>query len=171
MGETKDNPPAEEAKPEAATTTLTTAASSVVASNTTTAPPAITSAKNNTNNAVGGGGGAKAANDAPLTSSKHPPKQTEEDMKRVAEIAKKKKEEWLKTNKDREFAHRSRTRSVEAYEKLEQVRVILQSARFSQKSIQFFFRLRLSSRFLFFQFEQSVVLFLRAIGKGTRSLR
>jgi hypothetical protein len=172
MGETKDNPPAEEAKPEATTPTLTTAASSVVASNTTTAPPAITSAKNNTNNAGGGGGGgAKAANDAPLTSSKHPPKQTEEDMKRVAEIAKKKKEEWLKTNKDREFAHRSRTRSVEAYEKLEQVRVILQSARFSQKSIQFFFRLRLSSRFLFFQFEKSVVLFLRAIGKGTRSLR
>jgi len=171
MGETKDNPPAEEAKPEAATTTLTTAASSVVASNTTTAPPAITSAKNNTNNAVGGGGGGAKAANAPLTSSKHPPKQTEEDMKRVAEIAKKKKEEWLKTNKDREFAHRSRTRSVEAYEKLEQVRVILQSARFSQKSIQFFFRLRLSSRFLFFQFEKSVVLFLRAIGKGTRSLR
>jgi hypothetical protein len=171
MGETKDNPPAEEAKPEATTTTLTTAASSVVASNTTTAPPAITSAKNNTNNAGGGGGGGAKAANAPLTSSKHPPKQTEEDMKRVAEIAKKKKEEWLKTNKDREFAHRSRTRSVEAYEKLEQVRVILQSARFSQKSIQFFFRLRLSSRFLFFQFEKSVVLFLRAIGKGTRSLR
>ena len=153
MGETKDNPPAEEAKPEAAaatTTTLTTAASSVAASNTTTAPPAITSsAKNNTN-----AGGAKAANAPPTSSSKHPPKQTEEDMKRVAEIAKKKKEEWVKTNKDREFAHRSRTRSVEAYEKLEQVRVILQKrARFSQKSIQFFlFVCGSRVAFAFFQF-------------------
>ena len=170
MGETKDNPPAEEAKPEA-TTTLTTAASSVAASTTTTAPPAITSsAKNNINNA-GGGGGAKAAN-APPTSSKHPPKQTEEDMKRVAEIAKKKKEEWLKTNKDREFAHRSRTRSVEAYEKLEQVRVILQSARavFSKVDPIFFLFVCGSRLVSFFQFEKSV-LFFRAIGKGTRSLR
>ena len=161
MGETKDNPPAEEAKP-AATTTLTTAASSVVASNTTTAPPpAITSAKNNTNNA-GGGGGAKAAS-APPTSSKHPPKQTEEDMKRVAEIAKKKKEEWVKTNKDREFAHRSRTRSVEAYEKLEQVRVILQKrAPFSQKSIQFFLFV-CGSRLVFSNLKRvKSVLFLRA---------
>ena len=60
-----------------------------------------------------------------ISGKKHPPKQSEEDMKRVAEIARKRKEEWVKTNKDREFAHKSRTRSVEAYEKLEQVMNIL----------------------------------------------
>jgi len=57
-----------------------------------------------------------------MMSSKNPPKQSEEDMKRVAQIARKQKEEYVRTNKDRESVHRSRTRSVEAYEKLEQVR-------------------------------------------------
>ena len=108
------------AKP-AETTLTTTAASSV----------AQTSGIQNTN-AVTSGANVTAPQKTekagkPMTtmmmSSKNPPKQSEEDMISVAQTARKQKEEWVRTNKDRESMHRSRTRSVEAYEKLEQVSV------------------------------------------------
>lgn len=109
------------AKP-AETTLTTTAASSV----------AQTSGIQNTN-AVTSGANVTAPQKTekagkPMTtmmmSSKNPPKQSEEDMISVAQTARKQKEEWVRTNKDRESMHRSRTRSVEAYEKLEQVSVL-----------------------------------------------
>ena len=105
-----------------AETTLTTTAASSVAQ---------TSEIQNTN-AVTSGANVTAPQKTekagkPMTtmmmSSKNPPKQSEEDMKHVAQTARKQKEEWVRTNKDRESVHRSRTRSVEAYEKLEQVSV------------------------------------------------
>ena len=98
-----------------AETTLTTTAASSVAQ---------TSGIQNTN-AVTSGANVTAPQKTekagkPMTtmmmSSKNPPKQSEEDMISVAQNARKQKEEWVRTNKDRESMHRSRTRSVEAYE-------------------------------------------------------
>ena len=96
------------AKP-AETTLTTTAASSV----------AQTSGIQNTN-AVTSGANVTAPQKTekagkPMTtmmmSSKNPPKQSEEDMNLVAQTARKQKEEWVRTNKDRESVHRARTRS------------------------------------------------------------
>ena len=163
MGDAAAPPSDEGVHPKTESTATTTA--SVARSN---APPAITSTKMQSPEKQQ----QMTTKATTISGKKHPPKQSEEDMKRVAEIARKRKEEWVKTNKDREFAHKSRTRSVEAYEKLEQVRVILQSARavFSKVDPIFFLFVCGSRLVSFFQFEKSV-LFFRAIGKGTRSLR
>ena len=108
------------AKP-AETTLTTTAASSVAQTSEIQNTNAVTSGANVT-------APQKTEKAKPMTtmmmSSKNPPKQSEEDMNLVAQTARKQKDEWVRTNKDRESMHRSRTRSVEAYEKLEQVSVL-----------------------------------------------
>ena len=116
MGDAAAPPSDEGVHPKTESTATTTA--SVARSN---APPAITSTKMQSPEKQQ----QMTTKATTISGKKHPPKQSEEDMKRVAEIARKRKEEWVKTNKDREFAHKSRTRSVEAYEKLEQVMNIL----------------------------------------------
>ena len=116
MGDAAAPPSDEGVHPKTESTATTTA--SVARSN---APPAITSTKMQSPEKQQ----QIMTKATTISGKKHPPKQSEEDMKRVAEIARKRKEEWVKTNKDREFAHKSRTRSVEAYEKLEQVMNIL----------------------------------------------
>ena len=116
MGDAAAPPSDEGVHPKPESTATTTA--SVARSN---APPAITSTKMQSPEKQQ----QMTTKATTISGKKHPPKQSEEDMKRVAEIARKRKEEWVKTNKDREFAHKSRTRSVEAYEKLEQVMNIL----------------------------------------------
>ena len=116
MGDAAAPPSDEGVHPKTESTATTTA--SVARSN---AHPAITSAKMQSPEKQQ----QMTTKATTISGKKHPPKQSEEDMKRVAEIARKRKEEWVKTNKDREFAHKSRTRSVEAYEKLEQVMNIL----------------------------------------------
>ena len=116
MGDAAAPPSDEGVHPKTESTAPTTA--SVARSN---APPAITSTKMQSPEKQQ----QMTTKATTISGKKHPPKQSEEDMKRVAEIARKRKEEWVKTNKDREFAHKSRTRSVEAYEKLEQVMNIL----------------------------------------------
>jgi hypothetical protein len=58
------------------------------------------------------------------------PEQTEEDMDVVRNLAREMKREFMQANKDRQEVNRSRTRSVEAYEKLEQVSSFCSSARF-----------------------------------------
>ena len=114
------------AKP-AETTLTTTAASSVAQTSEIQNTTAVTSGANVTAPQKRITQTTPTEKGKPMTtmmmmSSKNPPKQSEEDMKRVTQIARKQKEEWVRTNKDRESMHRSRTRSVEAYEKLEQVR-------------------------------------------------
>ena len=116
MGDAAAPPSDEGIHPKPESTATTTA--SVARSN---AHPAITSAKMQSPEKQQ----QMTTKATTISGKKHPPKQSEEDMKRVAEIARKRIEEWVKTNKDREFAHKSRTRSVEAYEKLEQVMNIL----------------------------------------------
>ena len=107
MGDAAAPPSDEGVHPKTESTATTTA--SVARSN---APPAITSTKMQSPEKQQ----QMTTKATTISGKKHPPKQSEEDMKRVAEIARKRKEEWVKTNKDRVFAHKSRTRSVEAYE-------------------------------------------------------
>ena len=115
------------AKP-AETTLTTTAASSVAQTSEIQNTNAVTSGANVTAPQKRITQTTPTEKGKPMTtmmmSSKNPPKQSEEDMNLVAQTARKQKDEWVRTNKDRESMHRSRTRSVEAYEKLEQVSVL-----------------------------------------------